>query len=76
MMNKMPSLDEFLQRLGSDVKFKDSAYEVYRRVASGERHPTEPPLPDNVIILAAQAMVVLFNESKKDPPLEINPPGT
>ena len=62
MMISPPTLDEFLERLSSDVKYKDSAKEVYRRIASGERHPTKPPLPDNVIILAAQAMVVLFNE--------------
>lgn len=57
---RMPTLDELLARLKSDVQYRDQCRELYRRVASGERHPTEPPLPDNVVRLACQAMSVLF----------------
>lgn len=56
----LPTLNELLERLIRDVPFRDSCKELYRRVASGERHPTEPPLPDNVIVFACQAMSVLF----------------
>ena len=62
-MSDLPTLDELLNRLikSRGSRESDSLVEVYRRVASGERHPTKPPLPNNVVVLAAQAMVVLFN---------------
>lgn len=58
---ELPTLEELLERLRRDVPFRNSLREVYRRVANGERHPTSPPLPDDVVIFACQAMTVLFN---------------
>lgn len=62
-----PTLAELLDRLKSDVHFKDQCRELYRRVASGERHPTNPALPPNVIVLACQAMTILFNHIENPP---------
>ena len=56
-----PTLEELLERLRRDVMYRESCRELYRRVASGERHPTNPPLPENVVRLACQAMKILFN---------------
>ena len=68
-MADLPTLDELLNRLirSRGSRESDSLLEVYRRVASGERHPTKPPLPNNVVVLAAQAMVVLFNHVEEPP---------
>ena len=57
----IPTLDELLERLKTDVRGRKHMIKLYRRVAAGERHPTNPALPSNVVILAAQAMTVLFN---------------
>ena len=56
----MPTLNELLERLRRDVRFRTQCKELYRQVACGERHPTEPPLPTDVIVFACQAVSVLF----------------
>ena len=57
----MPTLEELLDRLRrTDVPYRDSTIKLFRMVASGKRHPTNPPLPDNVVVLACQAMAILF----------------
>lgn len=59
----IPTIEELLKQLKKDVKFKTHCLELYRQVASGERHPTEPPLPTNMVILACQAMVILLSNT-------------
>jgi hypothetical protein len=62
MMNRQtPTLDELLTRLSTDIHGRDVLREVYAEVASGNRHPTSPPLPENVVVLACQAMVILLD---------------
>ena len=56
----IPTLGELLERLRSDVPSRESCIELYRRVAAGERDPTNPPLPDNVVVFACQVMTILF----------------
>lgn len=72
----MPTLAELLERLKKDGVFRDQCRELYRRVAAGERHPTQPPLPPNVITLACQAMTILFNHvttTRAEPSLPLAP---
>lgn len=59
--SKIPTLDDLFKQLSSKGIYRVKLKEVYRLVASGERHPTKPPLPEGVVVLACQAMVVLFS---------------
>lgn len=59
----VPTFDELVQRLKKDARGREEMREVFRRVACGERHPTKPPLPDNMVVLAAQAMTILFSHA-------------
>ena len=64
-------LETFLARLRAadvDAYGRANLRELCRRVAAGERHPTEPPLPDSVVIFACQALVVLFDHLEDHPP--------
>ena len=60
------TLDELMNNLKKEVKFKDQCKELYRQVACGERHPTKPPLPDSVVILACQYMYCFMEHVDKE----------
>ena len=62
-MSSIPTLDNLLDRLRTDVTYRESFREICRRVASGERHPTSPPLPENLVKFLCQAMVILINHA-------------
>lgn len=59
-MTQQPTLDGLFLTLKQDHLYRAEMIQLYRNVASGKRHPTEPSLPENVIILACQAMTILF----------------
>lgn len=61
-----PTLDELLKRLKGNYPYRDSAKEMYRRVAAGERDPLDPPLPANVVKFACQAVYILFAHVDND----------
>ena len=57
-----PTLEELLNRLKSLNKEELEILEsVFVLVAAGLSHPTNPPLPPNVVLFACQAMCVLIN---------------
>lgn len=62
--NNEPTFDNLKKRL--QTPHGKSLYNFYRIVASGERHPTNPPLPENTIVLAAQAMCILIKHFNPD----------
>ena len=64
-----PTLNELLERMRHYTPYRRSAVQLYRQVASGKRHPTKPPLPESVVILACQAMAVLFEHVDNNPTL-------
>lgn len=60
-----PSLEELIKSLKSDLDRNSPLQEMYRQVASGERNVEQRPLRRSVVILACQAMVILYNEAAK-----------
>lgn len=65
--DRMPSLEDVIYRIRfADSRYRKACRELYGRVASGKRHPNEPPLPDNVVRVAAQVMVILYEAAGVD----------
>lgn len=64
----VPSFDEFVAKIQSDVANKHNLYEIYKLYATMQRDPTTHPMSEFTARLACQAMVVMFDyaESLKE----------
>ena len=64
-MTKIPTLNELLNKLSKPIENKDSVIKYYKLIADGTI------IKEPSIVLAAQAMVILFNhvDTKKHKPL-------
>lgn len=62
----IPTMDELLARLRTSQN-PLAIREVCRRIASGERDPECAPNLRNVILLACQSMVILWDHALSDP---------
>lgn len=56
----VPSLDMLLARLRGPFRGRDEMKELCCSVACGDRDPVFPPLPENVVRFACQAVVILM----------------
>jgi hypothetical protein len=65
-MMKIPTLSELLARFKKAEAYKMPLKQAYNLVAAGIRDPEKKPLPKNMIVLASQAMVILFKAAEDD----------